>query len=148
MRAAGYDGRRLNPRKAGLRHWREQFAQELRSRGVAAEATPRRTRGKVRKADWGKVRAIKQRGEQPRVERQAREEVARAQSREAAERPWETRIRERQGNIRTRYLAFAEEISRSADPADRALPGALSLLRIVPRPRLDCDHTTGSIRLD
>ena len=121
VRAAGYDGRRLNPRKADLHHWREQFAQELRSRGVTAEATPRRTRGKVRKADRGKIRAIKERGEQPQVDRQAREEVARAQSRETAERPWETRIRERQADIRTRYLAFAEEISRSDDPADRAL---------------------------
>lgn len=121
VRAAGYDGRRLNPRKADLHHWRELFAQELRSRGVAAEATPRRTRGKVRKAERGKVRAIKERGEQPRVERQAREEVARVQSRETAERPWETRIQHRQANIRTRYLAFAEEISRSDDPADRAL---------------------------
>ena len=121
VRAAGYDGRRLNPRKADLHHWREQFAQELRSRGVAAEATPRRTRGKVRKADRGKVRAIKERGEQPRVDRRAREDVARAQPEGTAERPWETRIRERQTDIRARYLTFAEEIGRSADPADRAL---------------------------
>jgi len=120
VRAGGYDGRRLNPRKADLHQWREQFAQELRSRGVAAEAPPRRTRGKVRKADRGKVRAIKERGEQPRVERLAREEVVR-QSQERAERPWEERIRERQVNIRAHYLAFAEEMGRSADPADRAL---------------------------
>ncbi|XYD12005.1 relaxase/mobilization nuclease domain-containing protein (plasmid) [Methylobacterium sp. NMS12] len=122
VRAAGYDGRRLNPRKADLYQWRELFAQELRSRGVAAEATPRRTRGKVRKADRGKVRAIKERGEQPCVERQAREEVTRVRSRETtAERPWETRIRKRQADIRARYLTFAEEIGRSRDPADRAL---------------------------
>ena len=121
VRTAGYDDRRLNPRKADLHQWREQFAQELRSRGVAAEATPRRTRGKVRKADRGKVRAIKERGEQPWVERQAREEVARAESRKPAGRPWEERIRERQTKIRSQYLAFAEEFSQSADPADRAL---------------------------
>lgn len=121
VRAAGYDGRRLNPRKADLYQWREQFAQELRSRGVAAEATPRRTRGKVRKADQGKVRAIKERGEQPLVERRAREEVMRTLSRDMVERPWEERIRQRQADIRTRYLAFAEEIGRSDDPADKAL---------------------------
>lgn len=121
VRAAGYDGRRLNPRKADLHQWREQFAQELRSRGVPSEATPRRTRGKTLKADRGKVRAIKERGEQPRVERLAREEVVRTEARERTEQPWETRIRERQANIRTRYLAFAEEISRSDNAADRAL---------------------------
>jgi len=121
VRAAGYDGRRLNPRKADLHQWREQFAHELRSRGVAAEATPRRTRGQVRKADRGTIRAIKERGEQPRVERLAREEAVRTLSRYKAERPWEERIRQRQADIRTRYLAFANQMSRSDDPADRAL---------------------------
>lgn len=42
--ARGRDGRRLNPRKAGLQRWRERFAHELRERGVEANATPRRTR--------------------------------------------------------------------------------------------------------
>lgn len=41
----GRGGRRLNPRKADLQRWRERFAQELRDRGVEANATPRRTRG-------------------------------------------------------------------------------------------------------
>ena len=36
----GADGTRFNPRKADLHHMRETFAQELRARGVAAEATP------------------------------------------------------------------------------------------------------------
>ena len=77
VRSLGYDGRRLNPRKADLATWREQFAGELRLRGVEAEATPRRARGKVRKAERGVVRAIRERGEQPRVERLAREEIVR-----------------------------------------------------------------------
>lgn len=38
-------GKRLNPRKADLSRWREQFAQQLRHIGIAANATPRRTRG-------------------------------------------------------------------------------------------------------
>ncbi|KQX24216.1 MULTISPECIES: relaxase/mobilization nuclease domain-containing protein [unclassified Sphingomonas] len=45
----GADGARFNPRKADLHHWRESFAHELRQRGVAAEATPRRARGHVQK---------------------------------------------------------------------------------------------------
>lgn len=40
--AAGEDGRRLNPRKADLRRWREGFAGALRERGVDAMATTRR----------------------------------------------------------------------------------------------------------
>ena len=46
VRSLGHDGKRLNPRKADLQVWRERFAGELRLRGIAAEATPRRTRGK------------------------------------------------------------------------------------------------------
>jgi len=45
----GVDGRRFNPRKADLHHMRETFAHELRARGIAAEATPRRARGHVQK---------------------------------------------------------------------------------------------------
>jgi len=45
----GVDGTRFNPRKADLHHWRESFAHELRQRGIAAEATPRRARGHVQK---------------------------------------------------------------------------------------------------
>jgi hypothetical protein len=51
----------------------------------------------------------------------AREEAVRTLSRYKAERPWEERIRQRQADIRTRYLAFANQMSRSDDPADRAL---------------------------
>lgn len=38
-------GKRLNPRKADLQRWREGYAEQLRQRGVDANATPRRTRG-------------------------------------------------------------------------------------------------------
>jgi hypothetical protein len=39
----GYDGRRLNPRKADLATWREQFACELRLRGI--ETAPHTWKG-------------------------------------------------------------------------------------------------------
>lgn len=37
--------KRLNPRKNDLQRWREGFAQSLRKVGIAANATPRKTRG-------------------------------------------------------------------------------------------------------
>ena len=40
-----YGGKRLNPRKADLRHWREQFASHLTELGVPATATRRDDRG-------------------------------------------------------------------------------------------------------
>src|SRR5262249_33187543 len=45
VRAMGYDGRRLNIRKAKLREWRREFARHLREQGVAANATERAVRG-------------------------------------------------------------------------------------------------------
>lgn len=62
VRARGRDGRRLNPRKADLQRWRERFAQELRDRGVEANATPRRTRGTTQQYELQAVRHMRARG--------------------------------------------------------------------------------------
>lgn len=45
VQAEGLDRTRFNPRPMQLNRFRERFARELRARGVAAEATPRRARG-------------------------------------------------------------------------------------------------------
>jgi hypothetical protein len=138
VRALGYDGRRLNPRKADLHHWRERFAEELRLRGVAAEATPRRARGRVRKAEHGAVRAIRERGVVPRVDRLAREAIVREARWEGAlERPWETRTAERQAAIRGQYRATATELAQSSEPSDRALADRITaFLSNMPEPSL------------
>jgi len=48
LKALGYDGTRLNIRRATLREWRRQFAWHLREHGVAANATERAARGVTR----------------------------------------------------------------------------------------------------
>ena len=122
VRSLGYDGQRLNPRKGDLATWREQFAEELRLRGVNAEATPRRARGKVRKPERGVIRAIKERGEQPRMERLAREEIMRqARGVETPVSPGEAKALKRQAAIRDGYLRQAAELKGSGDVADREL---------------------------
>ena len=45
VKAMGYDGTRLNIRRATLREWRRQFARHLREHSVAANATERAARG-------------------------------------------------------------------------------------------------------
>lgn len=122
VRSLGHDGKRLNPRKADLQAWRERFAGELRVRGISAEATPRRTRGRVRKADRGAVVALRKRKIMPEVDRLAREEVLReARGGKTAERPWDNRIKSRQDAIRQRYLDYAVELQRSGAERDQAL---------------------------
>jgi hypothetical protein len=50
LRAENEDGHRIHIRKTDLRAWREQFAAELRARGIDANATSRAERGRSRKA--------------------------------------------------------------------------------------------------
>lgn len=122
VRSLGHDGKRLNPRKADLQAWRERFAGELRLRGIAAEATPRRTRGRVRKADRGAVLALRKRKITPDVDRLIRHEVlSEMRGGITAKHPWDDQIKSRQDAIRRRYLDYAAELQRSGVAADHAL---------------------------
>ena len=51
VKAESKHGQRLNPRKADLYRWRERFAEQLRERGIDAEATRQVTRGRFRMRD-------------------------------------------------------------------------------------------------
>uniref|UniRef100_A0A973WAD9 Relaxase/mobilization nuclease domain-containing protein n=1 Tax=Bradyrhizobium septentrionale TaxID=1404411 RepID=A0A973WAD9_9BRAD len=122
VRSLGHDGKRLNPRKADLQAWRERFAGELRLRGIAAEATPRRTRGRVRKAARGTVLAMRRRKITPDVDRLARKAVlSEVRAGKTAKHPWDEPIKSRQDAIRRIYLDYAAELQRSEAPADREL---------------------------
>jgi hypothetical protein len=50
VKAEGTDGRRLHIDKAMLREWRQDFAQEMRKQGIAANATARSVRGQTKRA--------------------------------------------------------------------------------------------------
>ncbi|MHC2585937.1 type IV secretory pathway VirD2 relaxase [Bradyrhizobium diazoefficiens] len=122
VRSLGHNGKRLNPRKADLQAWRERFAGELRLRGIAAEATPRRTRGQVRKADRGAVVALRRRKIVPDVDRLARTEVlSEVRCGRTAKHPWDEQIKSRQDAIRRRYLDYAAQLQRSGAAADQEL---------------------------
>ena len=137
VRMSGRDGTRLNPRKADLQSWREVFAEALRERGVEAEATPRRARGVVRKAERTSVRKARERfeagaGAMPKVLAGALREAARGEGEGA---PWEHQAIERQRLIRRAYVAEALALSRSDDPQDRALSRSVeAFVRSLPKP--------------
>lgn len=125
VRALGADGSRLNPRKADLEVWRQRFAQALRDRGVEAEASPRRARGVLHKAERMTVRKMRQREAglpAPLALIVADQEHA-ARSRKAA--PWESSQQRRQRLIRRALAAEAVALSRSDRPEDRSLSFAL-----------------------
>ena len=58
VKAVDRYGIRLNPRKGDLQFWREQFAEKMRDQGIAANATPRQSRGIVQKAEKQVIRHL------------------------------------------------------------------------------------------
>ncbi len=125
--ARGDMGERLNPRPADLVFWRQAFAEALRDRGVAAEATRRWVRGVTRKAEPMPLRKIRDRhevgsGPMARVRQEAYREAARAAfGRDAAPTPWEAALLSRQTRVRSLLMAQARLLQGSRDEADNAL---------------------------
>lgn len=122
VKCLGFDGARLNPRKADLQQWREQFAEKLRDQGVDAEATPRRSRGVVRKAEPAVIRHIEH-GDQthePRVSKvraakirlAVQELIAGVHGDPAPAKPWEDAIKARQEEIRAAWLIAADTLEQ------------------------------------
>lgn len=126
VRSLGADGKRLNPRKADLDHWRQRFAQKLRERGVAAEATLRRTRGITKKPEGIAVRKLRERyqagrGPPPRVLESAFADASRIVAGHPVEQPWVHHILQRRRSVRAAYGAIVGALARSSDDRDRAL---------------------------
>ncbi len=137
----GHTGERLNPRKADLELWRQSFAQSLRDRRVEAEATPRRARGVIRKAERTPLRKIRDRheagrGPMSRMRQAAYRDAGRAAFQgDSAPRPWERRSLERQAAVRGLYLAQARLLKTSSDPGDRSLGAKVEeFIRTMPQP--------------
>ncbi len=106
VRAEGKDGRRLNPRKADLRRWREVFAEKLREHGIEAEASPQITRGGSRRTErlWHRKARNEGRNRGPREGGQAPVKLTR--SRRDAAQAW---------------CEIAKALASSPDADDRTL---------------------------
>ena len=113
----GRDGSRLSPKKADLQAWRETFAEKIREQGHEAEATSRRARGVVRKAQRAVIRHIENgsKAQRPRVSRfraLQTEDAANELLHGKKHHPWERNIEERQKTIRESWTAAAEELEK------------------------------------
>lgn len=71
LKAISEQGMRLNIKKATLRHWRSEFAQNLRLLGVEANATERAVRGETRGALKDGIYRASQRGDSTYLRAQA-----------------------------------------------------------------------------
>lgn len=124
--ARGDTGRRFNPRPHTLHHFRERFAEELRARGVTAEATPRAARGVGRAGQSMALHQMRQRlkagtAMQPRANRQFRAAVIADYERKAPTPAFVKRSKDSWAETRRIYLAAADQLADSGDPNDRRL---------------------------
>jgi type IV secretory pathway VirD2 relaxase len=120
VKAVSEQGERLNIRKATLRHWRAEFAGQLRARGVDANATERAVRGQAAQAYTDGVYRAARRGASTHV--RAREQGAVATpSNRVREGAGAERLATTNRAVRDGFFALAKQI---ADEGEAALARA------------------------
>lgn len=122
----GYDGRRLHVKNGDPQLWRESFATELERLGVEAEATPRATRGVIKKGISQAIKHMRDKGMTPKVDQAKIREIIEDFSAERAgekprARPWEDKIKDRQTHVRKAWLTAAKDLHQSDKAEDREL---------------------------
>ncbi|HCE3569194.1 MULTISPECIES: relaxase/mobilization nuclease domain-containing protein [Vibrio] len=122
----GYDGRRLHVKKGDPQIWRESFAAELERLGVEAEATPRATRGVIKKGISQAIKHMRDKGMTPAVDQAKIREIiedfsAERAGKEPRPRPWEDKIKDRQTYVRKAWLTAAKDLNQSDSAEDREL---------------------------
>lgn len=122
----GHNGRRLHVKKGDPQRWRETFALELERQGIDAEATPRATRGVIKKGVSQAIRHMREKGLTPEVDQDKIKEIIEDFSAEKAgsaprPRPWEEKIKQRQTYVRKAWLTAAKDLNNSEVPEDREL---------------------------
>jgi hypothetical protein len=129
LKAVSEQGVRLNIKKANLRHWRSEFARNLRLLGVNANATERAVRGESRKAKKDGIYRASLRGESTHIRAQVEAVAAEllrgnirvepgkfssAQTRKEVEHGWRAvhnvLKREGQAELATKVKCFVEQM--------------------------------------
>jgi hypothetical protein len=150
VKAIDREGHRLNPRKKDLQAWRSHFAERLRDEGIAANATPRKTRGVVRRPVKQAIRQMDNEYRAGRRTRPSRASAGRGKLlREAQARqhclyethdndgqrhrstvnPLARQIAEGRSRTMHAYAQIAQELMQSPNAEDRQL--ALDVARFV-----------------
>lgn len=118
------DGRRFNPDREFLAHCRERFAENLRSRGVEADATRRAARGFPRRRENIATNKVRERGQRPLAVPQAAIDRHRAENME---------------RVTSIYMRAIDELERHGGNSERscatALRGLVASMTIMPLDR-------------
>ncbi|WP_317152406.1 relaxase/mobilization nuclease domain-containing protein [Sphingopyxis indica] len=141
--ARGDTGRRFNPRPHTLHRYRERFAEELRARGVTAEATPRAARGVGRAGHSMALHRMRERLKAgtaipPRANQRFRAAVIADYKSEAPPPRFVSASKKLWAETSRVYLAAADQLAQSTDAADRQL--ADKVRDFVKRGRMPTAH--------
>lgn len=137
VKAVGHDGIRLNPRKGDLQFWREQFAEKLRDQGIEANATPRRARGIVQKAEKQAVLHIDR--DHAAGKRKAPAKVTASQRQQAEggpirENPAQSNIEASLKDVQRAYGQIARELAKGDGDDKRLAVDIVKLVQQMPLP--------------
>src|ERR1700730_152778 len=107
LKAISEQGVRLNIKKATLRHWRSEFARNLRLLGVEANATERAVRGETRKGKSDGIPRARLRGDSSYVRAQAEAVAAELLKGNARAEPGKHTLLETRGQVENGWRSVA-----------------------------------------
>jgi hypothetical protein len=110
IKAISEQGERLNIRKATLRQWREEFANQLRRVGVAANATPRFVRGETRPRKSDGIYRAARRGASTHMRDRVEVAAVALRTTDRVGEPAKQRLRETRYELERGWLATSEAL--------------------------------------
>jgi len=108
IKAISEHGERLNIRKATLRQWREEFANQLRRVGIAANATPRFVRGETRPRKSDGICRAARRGASTHMRERVKAAAIALRTADRVDEPAKLRLRETRRELERGWLATSE----------------------------------------
>lgn len=134
VKIAGFDGYRLQHRKADLAGWRESFAEHLRAQGIEANATTRKARGVVQRPVHQAIKQMEQNGRPSHHAEQQRQD-ARDEAKSGTSRPnpaAQNIARQRQ-RVQRVYGEIARSLIAQGDVESRELAvGIVGMVKAMP----------------
>jgi hypothetical protein len=116
LKAISEHGIRLHIRKQTLRHWRQEFARQLRMLGVEANATERTVRGEGRSAKKDGIYRASLRGESTYMRERAEAVARELMPRDVREEQSKSKLVETRNQVRRGWIAVSEILLRQGQP--------------------------------
>lgn len=128
VKTQGFDMTWLRRSKADLQEWRDGFAQKMRDQGIEAEATPRRSRGVIRKAVTQPMYHLAKTPKRSSVIQSKVEDVIResASERSDAVLPWDRAIKTQREKMRSVYGGVEQDLREQRDDGSRKVADLLA----------------------